>query len=93
MGRLSAQMGFETALFLSQSHTSTTQMLFSPVEMSHVMCACAKVFVVIGGQGKVWHANSMLSTHITQAQTPSRARYTHIITLRNKWTAIPLLLI
>lgn len=53
MGRLSAQMGFETALFLSQSHISTTQMLFTLVEMSCVTCVYASVFVVIGGQEKV----------------------------------------
>lgn len=80
MGRLSAQMGFETALFLSQSvsHVNNTR-LFTLVEISCVTGVYASVFVVIEGKGKVWQAmaHKLLDTHITKNQ-PSYAQKTHM---------------
>lgn len=74
MGRLSSQMGFETALFLSQSvsHVNNTG-LFTRLEISCVMCVYESVFVVIEGWGKsltgrgtqtLW-AHTIMSTHYT----------------------------
>lgn len=53
MGRLSAQMGFETALFLSQSVSHINNTTLFTLEISCVTSVYASVFVVIEGQEKV----------------------------------------